>query len=40
MLTRIEQTTIGLFVPNDTSCKKIRQEIHKPLSGISRSTAA
>lgn len=35
MLTRIEQTTIGLFVPNDPDCKKIRQEILKPLSEAS-----
>lgn len=35
MLARIEQTTIGVSVPNDPGCQKIRQEIQKPLSDAS-----
>lgn len=35
MLRRIEQTTIGLSVENDPDCRKIREEIKKPLSEAS-----
>lgn len=35
MLAQIEQTTIGVSVPNDPGCQKIRQQIQKPLSDAS-----
>jgi len=35
MVATIEKTTIGLSVPGDAGCKKIRQEIIKPLSEAS-----
>ena len=35
MLAQIERTTIGVSVPNDPGCQKIRQEIQKPLSEAS-----
>ena len=35
MVATIERTTIGLSVPGDPGCKKIRQEIIKPLSEAS-----
>lgn len=35
MVERIEQTTIGVIVQNDPKCKKIREEIKKPLSQAS-----
>jgi predicted secreted Zn-dependent protease len=35
MVKRIEQTTIGLSVPDDPGCRKIRKAIVKPLSEAS-----
>lgn len=35
MVATIERTTIGLTVPGDPNCKKIRQEMIKPLSEAS-----
>jgi predicted secreted Zn-dependent protease len=35
MVKRIEQTTIGVSVENDPKCRKIREEIKKPLSEAS-----
>ncbi|GAA4109375.1 DUF922 domain-containing Zn-dependent protease [Aminobacter aganoensis] len=35
MVATIEKTTIGLSVPGDPGCKKIRQEIIRPLSEAS-----
>jgi predicted secreted Zn-dependent protease len=35
MVRRIEQTTIGVRVENDPNCRKIREEIKKPLSEAS-----
>ncbi|MDR7222662.1 DUF922 domain-containing protein [Aminobacter aminovorans] len=35
MVATIERTTIGLSVPGDPNCKKIRQEMIKPLSEAS-----
>lgn len=35
MLKRIEATTIGVSVPNDPGCQKIRKQIQTPLSEAS-----
>ena len=35
MVRRIEQTTIGVSIENDPNCRKIREEIKKPLSEAS-----